>query len=299
MRQYKSKDLTGQKFFRLTALYRTENFVSKNGTSRVVWHCRCDCGNEVDVMSQNLINGSTKSCGCYNREAAFQRNFISLEGQRFGKLVVISQADFRIKPDGTKEYRWLCKCDCGNRTIVSTSSLRTGNTKSCGCIQKEKATEHIVSINKSHGDCYSRLYSIWSNMLFRCKCETASEYKYYGGRGISVCEEWCEYSAFKEWAMANNYSEELTIDRIDVNGNYCPENCRWATKLQQANNKTSNRYLLTPDGKYLSMADCSRKYNIPYYTLRSRIHRGWDDIRALTTPLLTKSKEVVKDEKIC
>lgn len=287
----KYQDLTGQKFFRLTVLYRADDFIAKSGKKRIVWHCVCDCGNETDVLAQNLVSGSTKSCGCYNREAAHNRKVVDLTGQRFGKLLVISEANIRVRQNGAKETTWLCKCDCGNETIVRASALNTGNTKSCGCLQKEKAAEHIMAINKKHGECYTRLYNIWTQMRGRCFSPTSTEYKQYGGRGISVCVEWKSYENFKNWAYANGYSPELTIDRIDVNGNYCPENCRWATCLMQQNNRTNNHYLKTPDGELLSMAECSRKYNIPYYALRSRIHRGWSDTKALTTPLNIQNRK--------
>lgn len=156
---------------------------------------------------------------------------IDLTGQRFTRLTVIGRAgSIRGRP------AWLCKCDCGNKTIVDGCALRSGNTKTCGCSRKE------LKPNFKHGDCASRLYVIWSGMLQRCYYRGGKDFKNYGGRGITVCAEWeNDYSAFKKWAMSHGYSETFSIDRIDVDGNYQPDNCRWATPKQQANNKRNTK----------------------------------------------------------
>jgi hypothetical protein len=149
-----------------------------------------------------------------------------LTGQRFGKLVVVSMA-------GKTKYwdrKWLCKCDCGGDALVLGGNLKRGHTTSCGCSRIDAIT--------SHGGCGSRLYTIWSLMIRRCEKEYDGRYHRYGGRGISVCDEWRNsFEVFRDWAMENGYEPTLTIDRINNDGNYEPANCRWATLKDQAQNR--------------------------------------------------------------
>ena len=160
---------------------------------------------------------------------------IDLSGQKFGKLTVLERAN----PNQKGGARWLCQCECGQTTTVDSYSLRSGHTKSCGCIHGE-----------FHGSSYSRLYGVWNNMRNRCYNPNKESYKHYGGRGIRVCDEWLHsFAAFKEWAMSTGYDPsapygQCTLDRIDVNGNYEPSNCRWVDFKTQANNtraKTDRR----------------------------------------------------------
>ncbi len=162
------------------------------------------------------------------------RRVIDLTGQRFGRLTVISRSGYHIQPCGRKLITWLCSCDCGNNIVVSGNNLRKGQTKSCGCIAKELNKTKSIT----HGDSYTKLYHVWSQMIQRCTNPKQKKYPIYGGRGITVCEEWKRsYTAFRDWAIMAGYVEGLSIDRIDVNGNYEPSNCRWATRSEQEANK--------------------------------------------------------------
>lgn len=125
-----------------------------------------------------------------------------------------------------------------------------------------------------HGDCGSRLHNIWSNMIQRCTNPNNDKYKWYGDRGICVCEEWRDYSTFKEWALSHGYNDSLSIDRINVNGNYTPNNCMWSTMMTQCNNRRNNR-VLTYNGESLTVAQWAVKLGIPVKRIYSRLHRGW------------------------
>jgi hypothetical protein len=167
-------------------------------------------------------------------------SLVDLTGKRFGRLIVKERA-----LTDRKRTTWVCQCDCGKQKTVRASDLRSGHTQSCGCLHKEiVATSSFVHRvdTTSHGKSRTRIYGIWSGIKTRCYNKHWKNHKNYGGRGISVCEEWRNnFQAFYDWAMSNGYSDELTIDRIDVDGNYEPSNCRWITLAEQQKNRTNNK----------------------------------------------------------
>ena len=169
---------------------------------------------------------------------------IDMAGMRFEKLLVIE----RINKDEHGQAKWLCKCDCGNKTVVLGSNLRRGKTKSCGCWRQENGVNHAVSMTK-HGQHNTRLYRIWNTMKNRCQNPNVHNYFRYGGRGITVCKEWQEFTPFYEWSTRNGYRENLTLDRIDNFKGYSPENCRWVTMKEQHRNRMVHQLKRMEEGK--------------------------------------------------
>lgn len=188
-----------------------------------------------------------------------------MTGQKYGRLTV----EKRAPSAKSGNIRWHCKCECGNETIVYGSHLRNGNTKSCGCLE----TETKRSMHLKHKMSGTRLYNIWSWMKRRCNDEDVEDYFNYGGRGITYCEEWEEFIPFRDWALENGYSDELTIDRIDVNGNYEPSNCRWVDMKTQANNTRKNVHV-TIDGVTKTIPEWSELSGVNAQTLWWRYYNG-------------------------
>jgi len=215
---------------------------------------------------------------------------VDLTGKRYGKLTVLKRSENHVSANGIQHRRWLCKCDCGKEVIVDGEYLKNGDTKSCGCL---RAYSGVGNPNYRHGALVgqqTRLYRIWSNMKQRCNNPLNPYYQKYGGRGIDVCDEWqSDFPTFAKWAKDNGYTDDLTIDRIDVNKGYSPENCRFASMDIQANNTTRNHHIAF-NGQTKTMSEWANEFGIKYSTLRSRINLlGWDIERALTTPQRTYS----------
>lgn len=199
-----------------------------------------------------------------------------LAGKRFGRLTVVSRAANNHRG----QTMWNCVCDCGIEKAVLGYNLTKGLTKSCGCYHQDR----LIADKTTHGDSHSRLHSIWTNMKTRCTNQNTRSYKDYGGRGITVCDEWAnDYSTFKAWALKSGYEDKLTIERIDNNKGYFPQNCCWVTHSEQATNKRNLRKL-TYNGETHSLAEWGRITGLGASTIRARIdRRGWTIQAALST----------------
>ena len=201
--------------------------------------------------------------------------FEDLTGKRFGKLVVVEK-ERKVNKTGKSYVWWKCVCDCGNITHAYTSSLKSCFTKSCGCWSRERSTKH--------GGKGTRLYTIWIAMKARCKNPRRPEFHHYGGRGISVCQKWSnDFGAFRDWALTHGYTPNLTLDRIDVNGDYCPENCKWSTYIEQGNNKR-NTIKISAFGETHTITEWSELRQIPATAIQHRVRYGWDAERIVSTP---------------
>lgn len=204
-------------------------------------------------------------------------------GKKFNRLTVLEFV-------GTDKYgntKFLCECDCGNRKVLLGSKVKGGRTKSCGCLHSETARNNT----KKHLSSHTKLYSVYAHILSRCFCKTNKNYHNYGGRGITVCEEWADkekgFDKFKEWAYQNGYDENAkfgncTIDRINNDGNYEPSNCRWVDIKTQANNKRQN-HLITFNGKMQNVTQWATELGFTNSTLFNRIRKGWSVEETLTT----------------
>lgn len=259
-----AKDLIGNRYGILTV-------VEKAGTNKwgnVEWLCKCDCGNETVIPGGNLARGNTKSCGCLKSK--------DLTAQRFGKLTVIKENGF----SKSGEIMWLCRCDCGNEKTINGRDLRRGHVVSCRC--------GIVS--RTHGMRNTRIYKEWSGLKFRCSPNAdANHKKWYFDRGITVCSEWeNSFESFMNWALSNGYQDNLSIDRIDNDGNYEPSNCRWVGRKIQANNTTTNNYI-EYNGITKTLTEWAEETGIKRQAIARRINDlNWSMERALTTPVSRK-----------
>ena len=206
---------------------------------------------------------------------------IDLSGKKFGRLTVLEKA-----PSKNKRTMWKCKCDCGKIKDIGAVELTKGSSKSCGCYNLEKLSERAT-----HNMSKTRLYKIWSCMKYRCNSDNYLESKFYKKKGIKLYKPWNDFNNFYEWAK-DKYFEGSSIDRIDVNGNYEPNNCRFANNYTQANNKTNNRLYVYKNEK-LTIAELSKKYNINYFSLRSRLDKGIDINEAIEIEYLGKNNKML------
>lgn len=191
---------------------------------------------------------------------------IDLTGEIYGKLKVVGIAF----DEPGKKKKWNCICECGNTLIVSASNLRSGHTKFC----KECRRKYLSELNTIHGLSNTPIYLVWNTMLSRCERQSNRSYSDYGGKGIKVCDEWHNAAVFFKWAYENGYKPGLEIDRIDSNGDYTPGNCRFVTRLNNANNKTNNKYI-EHNGEIKTLAEWSRYFGVNYKNLSRNLKKGY------------------------
>lgn len=253
-------DLTNQRYGKLVVIERAGSIVrSPKDGKRTAWLCKCDCGKTKIVTGHDLKNGHISSCGC------LQGNRDSLMGQTFGRLTVVDYMGVqRSTISGHTDRYWKCRCSCGNETIKPTHELRSGKTSSCGCFRLELGKQRATT----HGLSKTKLYHIFLSMKARCYRPTAEYYENYGGRGIKICEEWMQdYMVFHHWAMTHGYKEGLTIERINNDGNYEPDNCKWIPFVEQAKN-TRRVHRVVYKGKQMVLSDLCKLTQIAPQTIK-------------------------------
>ena len=208
---------------------------------------------------------------------------IDLTGNRYGDLVVVKRAE---NAHGGVAV-WECLCDCGKTTLVRGSNLKSGAVKSCGCRRSK------VKSTFRHGMSKTRLYREWASIKRRCYLKSDPSYKNYGGREIEMCDSWKNsFELFAEWATTNGYSDDLTIERINVNGNYCPENCKWIPWSEQQGNRTYCRFY-TYNGETKNLVEWCKQFNLPYGTVHNRIYKlKWTFQRAISEPVHIEKRNI-------
>lgn len=271
-----TENMIGRTFGRLTV---TASPVRAEGRRR--WVCTCECGTTgLEAFEYLLKSGKKKSCGCLRRETTAAKNReravseAQIVGSTFGRLTVVSEQEQSSR--GARRFR--CVCSCGNgETVTELAHLRSGASQSCGCLQIEATRE----ANKAHGKSGTTLYVAWTNMFRRVEDENQRSYKNYGGRGISICPEWHSFEAF-ERDMGPSHVKGMTLERIDVNGNYAPGNCTWADRTTQVRNRRTT-WRIEFHGEIRPMAEWCEVLGLNYTTVRRRIRTlGWTEERALT-----------------
>lgn len=239
--------------------------VSSEGS---LWRLRCSCGNEVTKPAHQLTSGNNRSCGCGKR-------VILNIGDQFGRLTVVA-----VAPGNSKaKVLWRLQCECGNEIIRGASVVTSGNTRSCGCLYIDTCRTRSTKHGHKRGEKQSLTYSSWCGMRTRCDNANIKEYKNYGGRGITYDPRWNSFANFL--ADMGECPTNMSIDRIDNNGNYSKDNCRWATRTTQAGNTRRNINVEDEYGDTMCLAEYCKIHDLPYQTIGDQLRRGWSWERAI------------------
>ena len=262
-------EIAGQKFTRLTAIER----VGQNKNGCFLWLFKCDCGNEKITTTSDVISKRVQSCGCLLR-----KKVIDITGEKYGRLTAV-----RLVENGSRKWKtkWLFKCDCGNEIVLSANAARRGNTKSCGCLRREVSAAKSRDALKlaqaacvTHGYTGQRIYKTFKGMKQRCYNPLNTKFKYYGGKGITICDEWLDDpGVFIKWALSHGYNDTLTIDRKDSSKGYCPDNCQFITQAEQARRTPRVRHI-EYDGETKTTLQWENKFNVYPDFISSLIRNG-------------------------
>lgn len=267
----------GLKIGKLSVIKEVEPSVHPNGKKSRKFECVCECGNHAFIDWGNLKRSSTISCGHCGRLSA---EYEVIQGERYGRLTVVEESESTKDCYGRRVRMVKCKCDCGNSCIVPFKDLRYGNSKSCGCLAKEVRLKNSTT----HGLANRHpLYGVWKGIKSRCLITTSEAYKDYGGRGITICKEWRDnFKVFFDWCVSHGWHKGLSIDRIDNNKGYSPDNCRFADVFMQARNKRNNHEVIYKGEKWHSLAQFCQDLHLDYKTMYQRIKRGLTIEQAVT-----------------
>lgn len=277
---YNIEDYKGKKIGHLTPISVCEEKAKDGGFQ---WYFQCDCGKIIKERPYRVIRESRLSCGCMRNENCQRVNPDDYIGRKNNRLTVIGYE--RLK--NSRRLSLKCLCDCGNETFVYPYQFDTGDIKSCGCLKID-----FGKSKRKHGLSKSSIYSEYNNMIRRCYNKESDNYERYGGRGITVCDEWKDsIKNFEKWVESTGGRPEgTTLDRIDNDGPYAPWNCRWATMKEQSRNKRSN-IMITYKGRTQCLADWSKELGFSHETLRGRIFKhGWSIEKAFETPVGASNK---------
>lgn len=249
------KDLSGKKFGRLLviAFVPTVKYA-------YYYQCQCDCGKNVTVASGSLTSGATLSCGCYWRDLS-EKKFLKI-GEKRNRLVFLKELESSYQKNGNRKRYGLFRCDCGSEKRILVYSVTSGCVLSCGCYAKELNRKLVTDRNTTHGLSHHPLYWRWNKIKDRCLNPKSKRYKDYGGRGITICPEWVNnFKVFYDWCLLNGYHPDLDIDRRDNERGYSPDNCRFITNQENANNSRSN-IIVYFHGEKLTLAQACQKAGI-------------------------------------
>jgi hypothetical protein len=210
------------------------------------------------------------------------------EGDRINRWTVIKEVESESGSSNFEDKRFLCRCDCGTERVLRYKSLAYKTSKSCGCYMREFNSKNRRKFPQD--TVKSRIYTIWNGIKCRCYTKSSMSYKRYGAKGITMCNEWrTDFMIFYKWSIKNGYADNLTIDRIDSNGNYEPSNCRWVDRKTQCNNQRNNHYVIYK-GERLTLSQVAEKYNINQHRLACRLLAGWDVNDAIEIPVFKGRK---------